>query len=116
MVKGKLTGAHYGLSSWLQQRITAIIMLVCTLFFIYFVVDMAYSVDSSFMSWQNAVHSIFIKIFIEVFVLALLLHAWVGVRDIIMDYVHCAGIRLTLYILTILWLIGSLMYSVKVIF
>ncbi|WP_296818579.1 succinate dehydrogenase, hydrophobic membrane anchor protein [Thiobacillus sp.] len=30
--------------------------------------------------------------------LALALHAWVGVRDIFMDYIHFTGLRLALYL------------------
>jgi succinate dehydrogenase / fumarate reductase membrane anchor subunit len=29
------------------------------------------------------------------FVAALLYHAWVGMRDILMDYIHATGVRLT---------------------
>jgi succinate dehydrogenase / fumarate reductase membrane anchor subunit len=41
-------------------------------------------------------------------------HAWVGVRDIWMDYVRSAGLRLFLEVLTILWLVGSVVYFAKI--
>jgi succinate dehydrogenase / fumarate reductase membrane anchor subunit len=47
-------------------------------------------------------------------VFALMFHAWVGIRDIWMDYVQPVGIRLSLHVLTILWLVGSLVYAFKV--
>jgi succinate dehydrogenase / fumarate reductase membrane anchor subunit len=47
--------------------------------------------------------------------LALVMHAWVGVRDIWMDYVKPVGVRLTLHVLTILWLVSCFIYSVKVV-
>jgi len=39
------------------------------------------------------------------FALSLAWHAWVGVRDILMDYIKHDGLRLTLQVLTLL-LIG----------
>src|SRR4029079_6454043 len=38
--------------------------------------------------------------------LALLWHAWIGMRDIWMDYVKPAGLRLALEVLTVLVLVG----------
>ena len=40
------------------------------------------------------------------FVLSLLLHAWVGVRNIFMDYIKDTGVRLILYVLVILALVA----------
>ena len=40
------------------------------------------------------------------FFLSLFFHAWVGIRDIWMDYVKPTSVRLTLHVLTLLALIG----------
>ncbi len=114
MVKRNLTGAGYGLGSWLQQRITAVIMLLSAIVFFIFVAYLAIQVNSGIGSWQAVFQNIFIKIFVQVFVIALVLHAWVGIRDLWMDYISCAGLRIVFYVLTILWLLGSLMYSIKI--
>lgn len=114
MVRRNLT-AGYGLNSWLQQRITAIIMLVVTLAFFAFIIAMAFNVNSSITSWQSLFSCTLVKIFVQIFFLALLLHAWVGIRDLWMDYIQCNVIKMTLHVLTILWLLGSLIYSIKVI-
>jgi succinate dehydrogenase / fumarate reductase membrane anchor subunit len=47
-------------------------------------------------------------------ILSLLFHAWVGVRDIWMDYIKPVGIRLTLQVLTALWLIACVGYSAQI--
>jgi succinate dehydrogenase / fumarate reductase, membrane anchor subunit len=51
------------------------------------------------------------------FFIALLYHAWVGMRDIVMDYVHSAALRLTLetavvvaLLLYLIW-IASILWS-----
>lgn len=114
MVKRYLTGAGYGLGSWLHQRVTAVIMLFSAIVFFVFVAYIALHVNSGISSWQSVFQSLFVKIFVQIFFMALILHAWVGIRDLWMDYVSCSAIRLTLYVLTILWLLGSLIYSIKI--
>ncbi len=42
------------------------------------------------------------------------LHAWVGVRDIWMDYVKPVGLRLALQVVTIVWLVGCAGWAVQV--
>jgi succinate dehydrogenase / fumarate reductase membrane anchor subunit len=46
--------------------------------------------------------------------IAFVYHAWVGVRDIWMDYVKPVGVRLGLQILTILWLIGCGVWAIEI--
>ena len=46
--------------------------------------------------------------------LSLCYHAWIGIRDIWMDYVKPVSIRLTLHVLTALWLIGCAVYCAKI--
>jgi len=41
-------------------------------------------------------------------------HAWIGVRDIWMDYVKPVGIRLALQVLTVLWLVGCAAYAIQI--
>ena len=46
--------------------------------------------------------------------MSLYYHAWVGVRDIWMDYVKPVAIRLLLQALTILWLVGCAGWTVQI--
>jgi succinate dehydrogenase / fumarate reductase membrane anchor subunit len=46
--------------------------------------------------------------------MALFFHAWVGVRDIWMDYVKPVGLRLVLQVATIVWLIGCAGYAAQI--
>jgi succinate dehydrogenase / fumarate reductase membrane anchor subunit len=47
-------------------------------------------------------------------VIALCYHAWIGIRDIWMDYVKPTGIRLTLHVLTLLALVGYAAWTVQI--
>jgi succinate dehydrogenase / fumarate reductase membrane anchor subunit len=48
------------------------------------------------------------------FVLAVLLHAWVGVRNIFMDYIKSTGLRLMLYVLVILALVAYGVWVIQI--
>lgn len=115
MVKNNLTGAHYGLGTWLLQRLTAIIMLCAMIVFLGVIVFLANKANASFVSWQIMFHQTWLRICIQMFFIALILHAWVGIRDIWMDYVKSSALKLFLHMMTILWLLMSFIYSIKVI-
>jgi succinate dehydrogenase / fumarate reductase membrane anchor subunit len=48
------------------------------------------------------------------FLLSLYYHAWIGVRDIVMDYVKPAWVRLLIHVLVILVLIVYAIWSVQI--
>lgn len=111
MVNRPLVGAHYGLRDWIVQRLTAVVMLAYTLGLVVFLLLM----PSSYDSWRQLFSYVWVQVLTQVTLLALTLHAWVGVRDIWMDYVKCTCLRLALHLLTVLWLVSCFIYSVKVI-
>lgn len=115
MVRANITGASYGLGSWIQQRVTAVIMLLLTVVFFAFVAYLALNLNSSISSWQAAFSCSLIRLFVQIFFIALVIHAFVGIRDLWMDYITNNGLRLTLHVLTILWLVVNLIYSIKII-
>ncbi|GLS03287.1 succinate dehydrogenase, hydrophobic membrane anchor protein [Chitiniphilus shinanonensis] len=112
MVNRQVVGAHYGLRDWLVQRVTAVIMLVYAIGIVAFLLLAS---GASYEAWQQLFACTWVKVLTTVTVVALLWHAWVGIRDIWMDYVQPVGIRLTLHVLTILWLVASFIYSIHVV-
>ncbi|MBC7684924.1 MAG: succinate dehydrogenase, hydrophobic membrane anchor protein [Bdellovibrionales bacterium] len=106
-----VVGAHYGLKDWLAQRLTAIVMAVYT-----FVLLFAFLSGQNFTydGWSALFARQWFKLFSLITFLALYYHAWVGMRDIWMDYVKPAGMRLGLQALTIVWLIGCAFYTVQI--
>lgn len=106
-----VTGAHYGLRDWLAQRITGVLMALFTVLLIVQVL-MADTID--YYSWSAIFSSQWMKTLTFVVIVSMLYHAWVGVRDIWMDYVKPVGIRLTLQVITIVWLVGCAGWSIQV--
>ncbi len=92
-----------GLTAWLVQRLSAIYLL---LFSVVVFGWFAQTPELTFTQWQGLFAQPIIAIATAMFILALLLHAWVGVRDVILDYAgHFAAVRLLLLALLGSWLI-----------
>lgn len=103
MVNRQVSGAHYGVRDWLAQRATAVVMLVYTALFVLALVTLP---QNDFSHWQALWSLPLMKYATVLFFAALMFHAWVGMRNICMDYIKDPGLRLTLYVLIILGLLA----------
>jgi succinate dehydrogenase / fumarate reductase membrane anchor subunit len=99
MVKEIVVGAHYGLKDWLAQRITG---RHGGLYRHLAVVLWRARPRLDLRTWRGFMAGGFMRFFTFLFILSLMYHAWVGVRDIWMDYVKPTGVRLALHVLTLL--------------
>lgn len=106
--------AGHGINAWVQQKLTALVMLIAIIVLAAFVIYAGTTVDSSVESWKTLFNCVLVKVFIQVVIMAVILHAWIGMRDVIMDYVKCFAARTFIYTLLALWLAGSLVYSAVV--
>ena len=109
--KRLVVGAHYGLKDFLAQRVTAVIMAVYT---IVLLAAFLLSKDTSYQSWAGLFTNQWMKMLTFLAFVSLTYHAWIGVRDIWMDYVKPVAVRLTLQVLTILWLVGCAGYAAQI--
>ncbi|MEO6975674.1 MAG: succinate dehydrogenase, hydrophobic membrane anchor protein [Gallionella sp.] len=111
MVNRVIVGAHYGLRDWLAQRITALLMaLYCLAISVYLLMQP----DLDYQVWTGVFSSQIVRTFTFLFLLSLFYHAWVGIRDIVMDYVRPATVRLLIYALVILALLLYAIWSVEI--
>jgi succinate dehydrogenase / fumarate reductase membrane anchor subunit len=111
MVNRILVGAHYGLKDWIIQRATAVIMAVYTVIFGLVLVVVA---PDSFAAWRGIFANGFMKFASFLFLVSLFWHAWIGVRDIWMDYIKPDGLRLLLMIATAAALVGYAGWAVQI--
>jgi succinate dehydrogenase / fumarate reductase, membrane anchor subunit len=114
--KRLVVGAHYGLKDWIAQRVTAVIMAVYSLILL---VGILFSNPLDYVAWVKLFTWSIVglpvgKLLAFVAILSLLYHAWIGMRDLWMDYIKPTGVRLTLEVLTILWLVGSAAYAAQI--
>jgi succinate dehydrogenase / fumarate reductase membrane anchor subunit len=112
-----VVGAHYGVGDFMMQRITAIILAVYTVvLFIGILMMPGFTFDAWRSLFTFKVGGLPLgQVLATLAFFALAWHAWIGVRDIWMDYVKPMGIRLGLQVLTVLWLLASVIYFVVIV-
>jgi len=110
--KRVVTGAHYGTRDWLMQRVSAALMALFTLVLLAQVLFT--SGPLGYEAWAGIFAAQWMKFLTFSVVIALVWHAFVGVRDIWMDYVKPAGLRLALHVFTIVWLVGCAGWAFQV--
>jgi len=106
-----VTGAHYGMRDWLIQRISAVVMAAyCLVLAGYLMLGPQPDYDN----WTALYSSQVVRTFTLLFLISLFYHAWIGIRDIVMDYVKPAGVRLLIHVLVILALLLYTIWSVQI--
>ena len=98
-----VVGAHYGMRDWLAQRVSAVLLALYTLVLL---VALLFTPELNYGSWAGLFASGWMKVLTLLALLSLMYHAWIGVRDIFMDYIKPTGVRLFVQILAILALVG----------
>jgi succinate dehydrogenase / fumarate reductase, membrane anchor subunit len=107
-----VVGAHYGVRDWLAQRVTAVLMALFTL------VVLAQLIftrgDIGYDKWAGIFVPQPMKMLTFATIVGLLYHVWVGMRDVLMDYVQPVGARLVLQALVLIWLVGCAGWAIQV--
>jgi succinate dehydrogenase / fumarate reductase membrane anchor subunit len=111
VVNRVVVGAHYGLRGWLVQRVSAVVMVLYTAVF---AVALAAARPADHAAWKALFAHGWMRFATLLFFVSLLLHAWVGMRDILMDYVKPTGLRLALEVLVILVLVGCAGWAAQI--
>ncbi len=74
-----------GMTAWLAQRISAVYL---ALFLVFFLLALLFTGSWNYAEWRALMAQPAMITATLLFHISLLLHAWVGVRDVIIDYVH----------------------------
>lgn len=106
-----VVGAHYGLRDWLAQRVTAVLM---ALFTVVLLAQFLMPGELGYDRWAGIFAQQWMKALTFVVIISLAYHAWVGVRDIWMDYVKSVAVRLTLQVVTLVWLVACAGWAIQV--
>ena len=106
-----VVGAHYGLRDWLAQRVTAVLM---ALFTVVLLAQFLMPGELGYDRWAGIFSQQWMKVLTFVVIISLAYHAWVGVRDIWMDYVKSVALRLTLQVVTLVWLVACAGWAIQV--
>ncbi|MEW6133595.1 MAG: succinate dehydrogenase, hydrophobic membrane anchor protein [Pseudomonadota bacterium] len=97
-----VTGSHSGTGWWLAQRFSAVVLLLSGLI-LWLGYLQAPALDYDTLNAFFQADSI--RLLVWLLVASLSLHAWVGLRDVLMDYVKPVSLRLALNLLVTLVLL-----------
>jgi len=103
-----------GLRPWIIQRISAAYI---TVFIIYFGISLlAVNPLANADVWSQWVAYPGNNIGIGLFLIALLWHAWIGIRDVVLDYVPNVVSRILVLTLVASVVVGSAIWGLKILF
>jgi succinate dehydrogenase / fumarate reductase membrane anchor subunit len=106
-----VTGAHYGTRDWIVQRVTAALMALFTLIV---VLKVLMASEMSYANWARIFAPQWMRMLTFAVVVSIAWHAWVGMREVYMDYVKPAGWRLALQAITVVWLVSCTGWALQV--
>ena len=97
-----------GLRDWMLQRFSAIVLLVYSLMMVVF---FALNPSISYSVWSEFFDNNLVKLLSFLTILALSIHAWVGLWTVFTDYVKLSWLRLLLQGLVIVALLSLIAWS-----
>lgn len=103
-----MIAAATGLRAWLVQRLTGVVIAGAV---IWLTLSLVLAPPQDLTAWRAWLGGPVVSLSFSACFIAVLLHAWVGMRDVIMDYVHpplarvaCLSLIAIVLVLSGLWL------------
>ncbi len=85
-----LTNKYPGMRLWLSQRLTAVVMAV---YIVLSLVAVLVIQPAGYDAWHTFVSPIWFRLATLLFFMCLFMHAWLGVADVLKDYVFNKALR-----------------------
>ena len=100
-----------GLRPWVIQRVSAVYIVLFIIYgtYCYFTADAI-----AYEAWRGWLYSPFNTTVTGIFVIAVLFHAWIGMRDVVLDYVHNIMLRIFILAMMLGVLIGSALWVFRI--
>lgn len=100
-----------GLRPWVIQRVSAVYITLFILYMLYCGVTATVTAFEPWRAWLfNPINSVGVCLFI----IAVLFHAWIGMRDVVLDYVHNIMLRILVLALILGVLAGSGLWAFRI--
>ncbi len=111
MVNSVTNFGRNGLSDWLVQRVSAIVIGV---YFVFLMIYFLCHPGMSYHDWHALFQCTFMKISTLLAVLSICAHAWVGLWTVFTDYVKCVCVRVILEVLLIILLLVYVIWTISI--
>ena len=108
MRRTEIGSAHTGLGEWLLQRLSA---LYISGFVVFLVVRFSLIPIREYTDWKTWVSSGVVRIGLALFIASVLVHVWIGIRSVLMDYVRILWFRFFLLLFMAVGLITQALWS-----
>ncbi|WP_455380301.1 succinate dehydrogenase, hydrophobic membrane anchor protein [Acidihalobacter prosperus] len=100
-----------GMQSWLVQRVTAVYLGLFSVVGFYALISHP---QLNARQWHNWLSQPWMLLALAIFIGLMLMHAWIGMRDVIMDYVHSLGLRIVLMSFFALFLLSCGLWAANI--
>ncbi|WWP01196.1 MAG: succinate dehydrogenase, hydrophobic membrane anchor protein [Candidatus Dasytiphilus stammeri] len=105
-------GFNKGIYDWLLLRAAAIVMTLYILYIIGFIL----TVDPfNYMTWRNFFTYYLTKCFTLITLVSMVIHSWIGIWQVLTDYVKCFKTRIMLQLVHFIILCGYISYGIIVV-
>jgi len=111
MVKNATSLTRSGLRDWLIQRISAIIVGAYVIFLAGFFL---LHPQMSYITWSHLFNHTLMRIITLIVLIAIMLHAYVGMWTISTDYLKNTGVRLLFQVVVFVALIAFLIWGIMI--
>lgn len=101
-----------GLKDWLIQRVTAVYFAAYCIFLFGFFL---FHPELNFEQWHALFACHTFQIATVISLLALSLHAWVGIWTVTTDYMKCTAVRLSVQLMVALWLLSQFIWGLMIV-
>ena len=100
-----------GLRAWILQRVSAVYL---ALFFTSALILLLTQRPVTYDTWRVWIAHPLVNIACMLFFIALAIHAWVGVRDVVIDYVRVTGARFVVLVILAVSLLAMLVWALRI--
>jgi len=105
--------AQFGIGEWLMQRVTAIYL---SGFMLWLAVRLGVQLPADYLAWKVWFAPVSVRLAFGLAFLSLIIHAWVGMRSVFLDYFKPLWLRLVAHLLLVLLLITQAFWAVQLLF
>lgn len=102
---------HNGLKDWYLQRVSAVMLVLYLLFILGYIIGHH---PIGFDAWYAMFHHTLSKVFTIVALIALIIHAWVGMWTVFTDYIPNRTIRMFVLSLMLLSFASYFIWAIEI--
>ena len=103
-----LTDKYPGMRLWLSQRISALMMAI---YIVLLIIALLIVQPNNFSAWHAFTSNIVFQFATMLFFICISFHAWLGVRDVMRDYIFNVDLRNKMQIVVDVLLVAYLVWS-----